>query len=85
MSCNKYSLLNICVFLKAGPQKKFSFNPVRSSKKVADPCSNTPFQFSFPTRKGLQNVARCSIVHAASRPLCKTLLAFGAGSVWRDI
>jgi len=26
--------------LKAGPRKKFSFKPVRITKKVADPCSN---------------------------------------------
>jgi len=38
-SCNKYSLLNIRGFLKAGPRKNFSFKPVRSAKKVADPCS----------------------------------------------
>jgi len=25
--------------LKAGPRKKFSFKPVRITKKVADPCS----------------------------------------------
>jgi len=37
MSCNKYSLLNICGYLKAGPQKKFSFKPVCSAKKVANP------------------------------------------------
>ena len=38
MSCNKYSLLNIRGFLKAGPRKNFSFKPVRSARKVADPC-----------------------------------------------
>ena len=37
MSCNKYSLLNICGFLKAGPRKNFSFKLVRSAKNVADP------------------------------------------------
>jgi len=25
-------------FLKAGPRKKFCFKPVRSAKKVANPC-----------------------------------------------
>jgi len=30
-------LLNIRGFLKAGPRKNFSFKPVRSAKKVADP------------------------------------------------
>jgi len=36
-SCNKYSLLNICGFLKASPRKNFSFKLVRSAKNVADP------------------------------------------------
>jgi len=31
-------LLSICGLLKAGPQKILSFKPVRSTKKVADPC-----------------------------------------------
>jgi len=31
-------LLNIRGFLKAGPRKNFSFKPVRSARKVADPC-----------------------------------------------
>jgi len=39
MSRYKYSLLNVCGFLKAGPRKNFSFKPVRSAKKVADPWS----------------------------------------------
>ena len=38
MSCNKYSLLNIGGFSKAGPRKNFNFKPVRSAKNVADPC-----------------------------------------------
>ena len=42
MSCNKYSLLNICGFLKAGPRKNFSFKAVHSPKKVADPCFKWP-------------------------------------------
>jgi len=33
-------LLNIRGFLNAGPRKNFSFKPVRSAKKVADPWSN---------------------------------------------
>jgi len=37
MNCNKYSLLNYCDFVKAGPRKIFSFKPVRSGKKVAGP------------------------------------------------
>jgi len=41
MSCNKYLLLNICGFLKAGPRKNFSFKPVRSARKVADPWNVT--------------------------------------------
>jgi len=40
MNCNKYALLNYCVFFKAGRRKFFSFKPVRSAKKVADPCSS---------------------------------------------
>jgi len=36
-------LLNIRGFLKAGPRKNFSFKPVRSTKKVADPCSRQTY------------------------------------------
>jgi len=49
MSCNKYSMLNICGFLKAGPRKNFSFKPVRNAKKVADPCFRIS---SFQRNKG---------------------------------
>ena len=37
MNYNKCSLLNYCVFLKAGQRKIFSFKPVHSTKKVASP------------------------------------------------
>jgi len=37
MTCNKYSLLNIYLFLKAGPRKNFGSKPVRSAKRFLTP------------------------------------------------
>ena len=46
-SCNKYSMVNIRGFLKAGPRKNFSFKPDRSAKMIADPCFKWCLRFPW--------------------------------------
>jgi len=41
-SCKEILIAEHLWFLKAGPRKNFPFKPVRSAKKVADPCSKPP-------------------------------------------